>query len=89
MPATDLHAGATEGVMAPADNAVAVTKHDTTELTYVSRGIYVGGAGDMTVLTLGGETTQFVGIAAGTLLPIRVRRVNSTGTTVTAIVALY
>jgi hypothetical protein len=41
------------------------------------------------VLMASGQTVTFVGVAAGSVLPIRVARVNSTNTTATNIVALY
>lgn len=66
----------------------AVTPHDTTTLARISRGIYVGVAGNVTVLTEQGQTVTFVGVPAGTILPIRVQRVNSTNTTATTMLAL-
>lgn len=72
-----------------AGRAVAVTPADGTDFTNVSRAIYVGGAGDLSVVTLGGDTVTFSAVAAGSLLPIRVRRVRSTGTTATLILNLW
>ncbi len=72
----------------PASRAVAVTPSDSTNLTEVSRGLWIGGGGSISVVMLGGGTVSFTGIAAGTLLPIRVSRVNQTGTTATGIVSL-
>lgn len=46
--------------------------------------LYLGGAGNITVLTVGNDTTPFIGVLAGTYLPVQVRRVLSTGTTVAA-----
>jgi hypothetical protein len=89
MSAVDPFKGIPEGGSVPADDAVAVTPHDTTQLATVSRGLYVGGAGNVAVLMASGQTVTFVGVAAGSVLPIRVARVNSTNTTATNIVALY
>lgn len=72
----------------PASSAVAVTPHDTTELVTVSRALFVGGAGNISALMADGVACTFTGVAAGSVLPIRVRRVNSTNTTATNIVAL-
>lgn len=66
----------------------AVTPHDTTQLAVVSSAIYVGGLGDVTVLTIGGQTITFKAVPVGTILPIRAVRVNSTATTATLMVAL-
>lgn len=90
MPATDLFSYVADTVTSPAENAVAVTPHDSTDLTYATRALYVGGAGNLSVETVGGQSAVvFVGVTAGTILPIRVTRVNSTSTTATSIVALY
>lgn len=70
--------------------AVAVTPSDATEFSKMTKGLYVGGAGDVNVL-LEGDTVPvvFAGVVAGTILPIRVAKVLSTSTTATNIVALY
>lgn len=70
--------------------AVAVTPHDTTLLpTGVTRALYIGVTGDVTVLMAdGGTAVLFKAVPVG-VLPVRVQRVNSTGTTATNIVALY
>jgi hypothetical protein len=76
------------GVGQPATYAVAVSPDDNNDIAYVSRAIYVGGAGNLEVVMLEGQTVVFSGIAAGTLLPIRVTRVKSGNTTATLILAL-
>lgn len=81
------------GFDAPAHGAVAVTPNNDTDLTTNTRGLYVGGAGNLVVVMASeanaATTVTFTGVAAGTVLPIRVRRVKSTNTTATSIVALY
>lgn len=68
----------------------AVTPNDSTDFTLgTCRALYVGGAGDVSIVDLGGETVVFVGALAGSVLPIQTARVNATGTTATNIVALY
>jgi hypothetical protein len=76
-------------INAPAANAAAVTPHDSTNLSTTTRALWVGGAGDVAVEMLGSGTIVLAGIPAGTLLPIRVTRVNSTNTDATDIVALW
>ena len=73
----------------PAYNAVEVAPNDGVDLTNTSRALYVGGAGDVKVDMYGTGTVTFVGVSAGSLLPVRVDRVYSTGTTATSIVALW
>ncbi len=51
-------------------------------------GIWVGGAGIVVAITQDGEAVNFTCVA-GTLLPIRAIRINSTTTTATLCVALY
>ena len=75
--------------LASGGNAFAVTPHDTNDLTQICRAIYVGVAGDLKVITARGDTVTFKTIVAGCIHPIAVKRVFSTGTTATNIVALY
>lgn len=74
---------------APADHAVAITPSDVTSLAHPVRGIYVGTTGDVTVLTVGGETVTFVAVPAGAILPVAANRVNDTGTDAEDLVGLY
>ena len=73
----------------PGSGAAAVTPHNTNELEYVTTGLYVGGAGDVRVTMKDGQVVTFAAVAAGTILPIRVRGVLVTGTTATNIVAIW
>lgn len=74
----------------PGEHAFAVTPSDSADLTHATRGLWVGGAGDISVDTVGGETAVvFVGVLAGTLLPIAVTRVRSTSTTASSIIGVY
>lgn len=77
------------GLESPAERAFAITGNDSTDLTVYPRAIYVGGAGNVKVTTLGGDTVTFNGALAGTILPVRAVRVFSTGTTATNLIGLY
>ena len=88
MTAVDNFAGNTPERAQPARRAEAVTPHDTNELTLVSRGLWVGGAGNVAVVMAEGDEVTFVGVSAGTLLPFCVKQVKATGTTATNIVAV-
>lgn len=68
---------------------VGVTPSDSADLPDgLSDGLYVGGAGTVVVEEQDGTSASFSAVA-GAVLPIRVRRVRATGTTASAIVALY
>lgn len=73
---------------APSFDAAAVTPSDYAEIP-PCRALYVGGAGDLNVVTAAGTTVKFVGVGAGSILPVVVTKVLSAGTTATSIVALY
>jgi hypothetical protein len=88
MPATDNFANNFVGNTSPATIAEAVTPSDSADLTNVSRALWIGGAGNISVIMANGSTVLFSGIAAGTMLPLRVSRVRSTSTTATLIVAI-
>lgn len=74
----------------PAEAVAPVTKSDTVDLARIPcRSLWIGGAGDVAVVCQDGSVATIAGVNAGTLLPIAVKRVNSTNTTATSIVALY
>ena len=77
------------GLESPGEHAIAVTPNDSVDLTYVTRGIYVGGTGTLKVTMLGGEAVTFTGLAAGVIHPIRASRIWSTGTSATTILGIY
>lgn len=79
--------------------AAAVTPSDTANIPSVSGPagetvnngcvLYVGGLGDVRVLTAGGDDVVFSAVPAGTFVPVNVVRVFSTNTTATNLVALW
>ncbi len=81
--------GKKDDLVAPFTDGQAVTPSDSVDLNHVSRGIYVGVGGDLSVVMESGVTLTFVGLASGTLLPARATRVRSTLTTATSIVAVW
>lgn len=77
-------------IESPSGDAVAITPHDSTNFTEgVCRGIYVGVGGNVVAITAKGQTVTFKGLEAGMILPVKAKRVNSTDTTATDLVALY
>lgn len=87
--ATEQFGGLSPAMDAPGEGAIAVTTSDATNLTKYSRALYVGGAGNLTVVMRDDTVVLFSSVPAGTILPIRVKRVNATATTATNIVAIY
>lgn len=74
---------------APAVDALAVTPNDGTDLANgVTRALYIGTAGDLSVVMVSGVTISFSNVPVG-ILPIAVTRVRSSGTSALGIVALY
>lgn len=85
----DLYAGSGDDLLSPASRAAAVTKSDTADLPTASKRLWVGGAGNIAMITVGGDTVTYTSIPAGTYLNVRAARVLSTNTTATNIVAEY
>lgn len=68
------------------DNAAAVSKSDTVDFAAYPKAIVVTAAGDLVVLPLkaaddGAHLITFTGLSVGFIMPFRVRRVMSTGST--------
>lgn len=72
-----------------AANGGAITPSDSTVLTPPTRALYVGGAGDVTVVTVGGSVLDFKAVPVGTTLPVQAQMVKATGTTATFILGLW
>lgn len=69
-------------------------KSDTVDLTIQPYAIYVGGAGDIKVDMVSQhqgsvDAVTFKAVPVGTILPIRPKRLYSTGTTATLLIGLY
>jgi hypothetical protein len=74
----------------PGASGFAVVPSNTDDLVRQTRGLYVGGAGDVKVdLADDGEELVFKNVPAGTTLPIQVKKVWATGTSATYIIALF
>lgn len=73
----------------PAVGAVAVTPSDSVNLSKISRGLYIGGGGNVSVEFVDGTVATFVGVGSGGGLGVRVVKVRATGTTATNIINMY
>lgn len=78
-----------------AGRALTIAPSDTVNIPDVSGGtnngcvLYVGTAGNLRVLTVGGDDVTFIGINTGAFIPVQVLRVFATGTTAANIIALW
>lgn len=72
-------------------DAFTITPHNTNELVKSTNAIYVGGAGTISVVMANknnsNSAVSFTAVAGATI-PIRVKKVNVTGTTATNLVGL-
>lgn len=74
----------------PATSSASVTPNDSTELGFLTRALYVGVGGNVSVkLRDDSAAVVFVGVAEGTILPLQVKQVMATNTTATNIIALW
>lgn len=73
----------------PIEAGFSITPNDTTNLVKETRAIYVGGAGNLKVETVAGSILVFTSVSAGTVYPLRIRKVFSTGTTASNLLGLY
>jgi len=76
----------------PGASAFAIVPSSTVDLVRQTRGIYVGGGGDLVVdMSDSGEQILFKAVPTGTTLPIQVKRVYAAGegTSATDLVALF
>ena len=86
----DKYNSAGDGLLASARDAFAITPSDSTDLVDIPKAIYVGATGNVVALLVDDTSSvTFVGVQAGTILPIRPKRVFATGTTASSLVALY
>lgn len=72
----------------PATHAIAITPNDTALLPVVTRAIYAGQTGDVSVEMQSGQIVTFENIQAGSILAIRALKVRQTGSTATGLIAL-
>lgn len=86
---TDQFKNHARGLSSPAENAAAITPDDAADLAEVPRALFVGEAGDLAVVMLGGGTVTLANVPAGSLLPLRVAGVRASGTTAGRILGFW
>lgn len=73
--------------MASFERAATVTPHDTNTIGPY-RALWVGGAGNVALVTVGGQSVTLA-VPAGTMLAVAASVVKATGTTATNIVGFW
>jgi hypothetical protein len=68
--------------------AFAITPNDNFNLQNVAV-VYAGASGNVKVTTANGDIVTFTGVLAGTVIPVQVLRVWSTGTSATSLIGIY
>ena len=75
--------------IAPAQLCFTISPSDIVELPRVTKAIYVGDGGAITLLSVAGDTdVTFHNVVAGSILDVRVRAIRATGTTATNLIGL-
>lgn len=77
----------TQIVSFASNDGIAVTPDDANPLTKNARLLYVGGTGDITLVTAAGTTLLFKSVPVG-FFYMGAKQIKATGTTATNIVAL-
>lgn len=72
----------------PAKDGFAITPSNTVNFTANARSVYVGVGGTVVLVTPLGTVLTFVGVVAGTILPVAAKRINATSTTATNMIGL-
>ena len=86
---TDTFRNTVDTLTAPADFCFAVVANDAIDLPRVTKAIYVGVGGNVTLRSRNGqEDVTFQNVPSGAILDVRVKAVRATGTTASGIVGL-
>lgn len=86
---TDIYKSYTPGLSSPAEDGLAIVPDDVTTLPQVTRALYVGTSGDVSVRLVSGTVVSLGGVQGGVVYPLRVDMVLASGTTATGLVGLW
>lgn len=87
--ANDRYAAMQDSLHSPASDGAAVTPSDTELLPVASKRLWIGGAGNVSLVTVRGTALTYTAVPAGTYLQVRAQQVKATGTSASNIVAEY
>jgi hypothetical protein len=79
----------TQNLTAPPSAAAEITPSDTAELSFATRAIYVGTAGNLRLRMLDGSTVTLTNLQSGAMYALRSDRIMATGTTAGGLVGLW
>lgn len=77
-----------QSLEAPASHGFDVTPNDSADLVEISRAIYVGTGGAISLVLSSGAALNLANVANGSILPLRVKAIKATGTSASDIVGL-
>ena len=79
----------TDSPISPSEDCFAILPSDSADLPRATKAIFIGQAGDVTLLPVRGTSeVTFRNLAAGSILDVRVRAVRVTGTTAADLIGL-
>lgn len=76
-------------LISPASRGAEVAPSDGKDLDHVTRAIWVGQGGNLTLTLASGANVNLKNVQGGSLLPLRAKAVRATGTSASGIVALW
>lgn len=86
---TDKFKNTTDSLIASARDCFEIVPSNTAEIAKVTKAIYVGNGGDITVHAIDSVTdVTFTNVPTGTILPVRASHIRANGTTATGIIGL-
>lgn len=85
----DSFSGHNKGLISPAYGGSPVSPADGSDLPQVGRALWVGGSGNVVGVLADTASVTIYNVQAGTLLPLRFKRIHSTNTTATSMTNLY
>lgn len=68
---------------------VEVTPHNSNDLAYTTKALFIGTGGNIVVLAEDDTVAVTLKVTDGQILPVRAKRVLATNTTATGIVGMY
>ncbi len=78
----------TTSLTSPAVAGETIVPNDTADLAFCTRGLYVGATGTVVAVLISGDEIVLNEAQAGSIYPLRIRRVKATGTNAAGLIGL-